>query len=76
MSYGLIIKRHNADPTYKNGIGTWKEVLDIIRSGLDQWTVGVHIYKYSSNDRLLGKKYVTMGNLWVVANSDTDKILI
>jgi hypothetical protein len=76
MTYSLIIKRQNADPKDVLGIKTWGEVLDYLRNKLDQWTIGVHIYKYSSNDRLLGERNVTMGNLWEVANSLTDKILL
>ena len=76
MTYSLIIKRECADPQYVLNIRRWVDVLDYLRDKLDQWTIGVHIYKYSSNDRLLGERYVTMGNLWEVANSLTDKILL
>lgn len=76
MTYSMVIKRANGDPTYKNGIPTWNDVTDILRKGLDQWTTNVHIYKYSSNDRLLGEKCVTMGNLWDVANSPKDNIVL
>lgn len=76
MTYSLIIKRQNSDPSYINDIKTWDEVLDYLRNKLDQWTTSVHIYKYSSNDRLLGERNVTMGNMWEVANSLTDKVLL
>ena len=76
MTYSLAIIRHYSDPSYINDIKTWDEVLDYLRNKLDQWTIGVHIHKYSSNDRLLGERNVTMGNLWEVANSLTDKILL
>lgn len=76
MTYSMIINRANGDPTYKNDIPTWENVTDILKKGLDQWTTSVHIYKYSSNDRLLGEKCVTMGNLWDVANSPKDNIVL
>jgi hypothetical protein len=76
MEYSLIIKKRNADPEYKNGLKLWKDVTAIRRNGLDQWTISVHIYKYSSDNRLLGEKHVTMGNLWDVTNSLTDKVLL
>lgn len=80
MTYSLtIIKENNSkvgDFEYINGIETWLQVTEYLRNKLDQWTKKVHIYKYSSNDRLLGERNVTMGNLWEVANSLTDKILL
>lgn len=77
MTYSLIIQKGQyGDPVYVNGIQTWTEVIQYLKHKLDQWTTGVHIYKYSSNNRLLGEKNVTMGNLCEVAYSLTDKILI
>jgi len=76
MEYNLIIGKKNADPEYKNGLKQWRDVTAILRNGLDQWTISVHIYKYSSDNRLLGEKHVTMGNLWDVTNSLTDKVLL
>ena len=76
MTYSLTIIRQHSDPSYINDIKTWPQVTEYLRNKLDQWTTSVHIYKYSSNDRLLGERNVTMGNLWEVANSLTDKVLI
>lgn len=76
MTYSLTIIRQYSDPSYINDIKTWDEVLDYLRNKLDQWTTSVHIYKWSSNSRCLGERNVTMGNLWEVANSLTDKILL
>lgn len=76
MTYSLTMEINNADPKYVNGIKTWDVVLDYLRNKLDQWTIKVHIYKFSSNSRCLGEKCVTMGNLYQVASSPTDKILI
>jgi hypothetical protein len=73
MRYSMIISKRNADPIYKNDILTWSKVTAILRHGLDQWTTSVHIYKYSSDNRLLGEKHVTMGNICDVAFTLRDK---
>lgn len=76
MRYSLTIEHHHSDPSYVNDIKTWDEVLDYLKHKLDQWTIRVHIYKWSSNSRCLGEKCVTMGNLWDVVWNGTDKILL
>lgn len=76
MTYSLIIEHSNGDPKHIKDIATWDKVRQILRSGLDQWTIKVHIYKWSKNDRCLGYKCVTMGNLWNVLSYGTDKILL
>ena len=73
MTYSLSIIRRHSDPIYVNGLTQWVQVTNYLRKRLDQYTIGVNIYKYSSNDRLLGQKYVTMGNLCEVAFSLRDK---
>ena len=74
--YSMTFERQHSDPTFKNDIPTWDKVREILRSGLDQWTIKVHIYKFSSNHRCLGHKCVTMSNLWNVLSYGTDKVLI
>jgi hypothetical protein len=76
MTYSLIIEHSNSDPTHVNDIKTWPTVTNYLRNKLDQWTIRVHIYKWSSNDRCLGHKCVTMGNLCEVAFALRDKILL
>ena len=76
MTYSLIIEHNYSDPTYVNDIKTWEEVLDYLRNKLGQWVVRVHIFKLSSNNRLLGDKVVSMGNLYAVASSKNDKVLL
>lgn len=76
MKYGMTIEYNHADPKYINDIATWGDVLDTLRRGLDQWVIKVHIYKWSKNDRCLGSRCVTMGNLWDIANSANDKVLL
>lgn len=76
MEYILVIEKRNADPEYRNGLKVWKEVTSILRNELTQSVISVNIYKYSNDDRLLGKRCVTMANLWDVANSLTDKVLL
>lgn len=76
MKYSLTIEHHHSDPTYVNDIETWGEVLAYLRHKLDQWTIRVRIYKWSKNDRCLGGKCVTMGNLYAIANAPNDKVLL
>ena len=73
MTYSLIIVRGNSDPTYVNDIKTWPQVTYYLRHKLDQWTIKVHIYKWSNNNRCLGSKCVTMGNLVDVCLALRDK---
>lgn len=76
MKYSMTIEHRHSDPTYVNDIETWGEVLDYLRRKLDQWTIRVHIYKWSSNNRCLGEKCVTMGNLYAIASAPNDKVLL
>lgn len=76
MTYSLSITRHQADPKSVNGLETWAQVTDYLRNKLDQWTTSVHIYKFSSNNKCLGEKHVTMSNICDVAFSLRDKVLI
>ena len=73
MTYSLVINKHHSDPTYVIGLNTWAQVTHYLRNKLDQWTISVHIYKLSSNNRTLGEKHVTMGNLCEVAFALRDK---
>ena len=75
MDYNLIIKRLHSDPTYVRNLKKWEEVTDYLKNKVDQWTISIGVYKYSSDSRLLGHSHVTMGNLIEVASSKTDKIL-
>ena len=76
MTYSLTIERNYRDPQYINDIETWNDVLDILKNKLDKWTKKVFIHKFSKNNKCLGSKCVPMGNLWEVANSVNDKVLI
>ena len=73
MTYSLVIKRHQSDPQYILGLKTWAQVTHHLRNKLDQWTTSVHIYKLSSDNRTLGEKHVTMGNICEVAFALRDK---
>ena len=73
MTYSLSIERSQSDPTYVNGLTQWAQVTNYLRNKLDQWTIRVHIYKYGSDDRLLGEKCVTMDNICDVAFALRDK---
>jgi hypothetical protein len=76
MTYSLIINYAHSDPKYVNGILTWPQVTEYLRKKLDQWVVSVTIFKYSSDDRILGQKTVTMGNICEVAYSLRDKNIL
>ena len=73
MKYSMTIEYNNSDPKYINDITTWGDVLDTLRHRLDQWAIKVHIYKWSSNNRCLGHRCVTMGNICEVAFTLRDK---
>lgn len=75
MDYSLIIENRHASIRYVNGLKTWKEVTNFLKNNLEQWVISVTICKYSSDNKNLGEKCVTMGNLIEVATSETDKIL-
>lgn len=76
MTYSLTIEHRHSDPTYVNGIETWDEVLDYLKHKLDLSTIGVQIDKFSSNNRHLGYKYVTMSRMWYVCTIGNDKVLL
>ena len=73
MTYSLVISKHQSDPQYVNGLTQWAQVTHYLRNKLDQYTTRVHIYKLSSNNRTLGEKCVTMGNICEVAFALRDK---
>ena len=73
MTYSLIIEHSNSDPSYVLNIKTWEKVTNYLRNKLDQWVIRVKIYKYSSDNKLLGEKCVTMGNICEVAFALRDK---
>ena len=75
MTYSIIIEKRKSDPQYVNDIKTWTEVLNYLRYKLDRTTIAAHIYKWSSNNKCLGEKLVTMSNMWDVTNSKTDNVL-
>ena len=76
MRYSLIIEHQNSDWEYINGIKTWGEVTNHLRNKLDQWTIRVMVFKYSSDNKVLGERTVTMGNLVKIATSLTDKVIL
>lgn len=73
MTYSLIIIKDGGKVEYKNDILTWPEVTRHLRHKLDQWTRSVTIYKWSSNNKCLGQKYVCMANITDVVLALRDK---
>jgi hypothetical protein len=76
MTYSIIIEKRNSDPQYVNDIETWDDVLDYLKNRLDKQAINARIYKWSSNNRCLGEKLVTMSNMWFVLSVGTDKVLL
>ena len=73
MTYSLIIEYSKSDASYVLNIKTWEEVTNYLKHKLDQWVIRVKIYKYSSDNKLLGEKCITMGNICEVAFALRDK---
>jgi hypothetical protein len=73
MTYSMIIQKNLYDPEYINGLQTWQQVTEKLRSGLPTGTKSVHIYKFSSNNKTIGSCIVTMANIVKVANTLRDK---
>ena len=76
MTYSIVVERKMNDPVYHKDIKTWGDVTKILRHGLSSITTAATIYKYSSDNKCLGQKRVTMGNLVDVATSLRDKCLL
>lgn len=53
----------------------WTQVVEFLKTQLDQWVTSVKLYKFSSDSKTLGYKTVTMSNLFEVVSSPNDKIL-
>ena len=73
MTYSMIIQKNLYDPEYINGLQTWQQVTEKLRSGLPHGTTAVNIYKFSSNNKTIGSCIVTMANIVKVANTLRDK---
>jgi hypothetical protein len=73
MTYSMIIEKKLRDPEYINDIETWDEVRSRLCDGLSQGTIGVHVYKFSSNSKTIGHCHVTMCNMAKVINASSDK---
>lgn len=77
MKYIMLIKRN---PNYTPDLQRvekecWTQVTQFLRHNLDKWVICVEVCKYSSNNRMLGHKSVTMSNMCDVCLSLTDKVL-
>ena len=76
MTYSLIIKIEGSDPKYINGIDSWDKVKEILKNELPLRAIFVDIYKFSKNNKSLGKRFVSMRNLYEVVTSDSDKYIL
>lgn len=73
MTYSLLIIRNYGKVEYQNDILTWPDVTKFLRYKTPVDTISITIFKFSSNNRILGQKYVNIGNIVKVATSLTDK---
>lgn len=75
MEYYLHIDRRLSDSVLISGLHTWAEVTDYLAEKLDANALKVLVTKFSTDGKLLAKGAVTMGNLYKVIQSKTDKVL-
>ena len=76
MIYSLEVERVNYDPIYVNGIKTWIGVTDYLKKKLDSNAIRVHVYKWSENNKCLGRATIHMGNIAKVAYTLRDKDIL
>ena len=76
MKYSLTIERINYDPIFVNDIMTWVGVTDYLKKKLDSNTIRVHVYKWSENNKCLGRALINMSNIAKVAYTLRDKDIL
>lgn len=77
MKYVLVIKKNpHVTPDIKLvDKDSWQQVTHYLRHELDWSVVCVEVHKFSSDQKLLAQKSVTMSNMCDVCLSLTDKVL-
>jgi len=73
MIYSLEVEKVNYGPVFVNCIKTWTGVTDYLKKNLDSNTIRVHVYKWSSDNKCLGRATIHMGNIAKVAYTLRDK---
>lgn len=74
MEYVLVVRANFSD-TKTITKYVWEDVQEHLRHQLSNLTTSVEIIKYSVDGKTLGRKYVTMGDLYEVCVSPKDDIL-
>ena len=72
----MTIERINFDPIYVYGIKTWTGVTDYLKKKLDSNTIRVHVYKWSKDNKRLGRALINMSNIAKVAYTLRDKDIL
>lgn len=75
MVYNLVLESRIDSVRVVRGLKKWAEVVEFLKTQLDEWTTSVEIHKFSSDNKTLGCKFVTMSNLLEFVNSPNDKVL-
>lgn len=75
MKYSINIEKNNMANNTGRETEKWEDVVNLLKNGLTFDTRKVRIFKYSSDEKLVAQKDVTMGNIFEVANSASDEIL-
>jgi hypothetical protein len=75
MAYYELGVTHNIRVTEYKKYNTWDEVIDYLRNHIPSWTVCITICKRYPCGKLIASRSITMGELYEVASSPTDKVL-
>ena len=77
MKFTATIKKnpHYTPDVEVKDFEKWEDVITFLRNGLDNFTICVEIYKWSSDSRCLGHVSVTMANIWRILWDGTESVL-
>ena len=74
MKYVLVVRANFSDTKIITKY-SWEDVQEYLRHQLSNLTISVEITKFSVDGKTLGRKYVTMGDLYEVCVAPKDTIL-
>lgn len=73
MKYSININKTSFADNTGVELENWKDVTNLLKNQLTFNTIKVEIFKYSPDGELVWEKDVTMGNLFEIANLETDE---
>ena len=73
MKYSVNINKTSFADNTGVELENWKDVTNLLKNQLTFNTIKVEIFKYSPDRELVWEKDVTMGNLFEIANLETDE---